>query len=179
MGIMRFFRLGRTRFWLFLRKLAGERIRLGSNVEIYENSKLETAGGELIIGDDCEIHRNVLISCYGGRIEIGNNCSFNPNCVVYGHGGLKMGDDIRMATGVVIIPANHNFEKKNVAIRKQGISKKGIIIGDDVWIGARSVILDGVKIGKGCVIAAGSVVNKNLPDYSVAAGVPAKVIKKR
>lgn len=157
----------------------GYNIALGRNIMIKEYSKLSASGGRLIIGDDCYIDRNVVISCHGGSIEIGNFCSFNPNCVIYGHGGLKIGDYVRIATGTIIIPANHTFIKRRIPICKQPISKKGICIGDDVWIGANCVVLDGVEIGRGSIIGAGSIISKSIPEYSVAVGNPAKVIKKR
>jgi acetyltransferase-like isoleucine patch superfamily enzyme len=99
--------------------------------------------------------------------------------MIYGTGGLKIGNDVRIATHVVITPAGHVFDKKDIPIRLQGVEMKGIVIEDDVWIGANATILDGVIIGRGCVIGAGSVVTKSLPEYSVAVGVPARVIYKR
>ena len=79
----------------------------------------------------------------------------------------------------MIIPSNHNFEDINKPIREQENISKGITIEDNVWIGHGCSILDGVNVGKGSVIAAGSVVNKSIPQFSVAGGVPAVVIKKR
>jgi len=99
--------------------------------------------------------------------------------MIYGNGGLKIGNNVRIATHTIIIPADHSFEDLSIPIMLQAEKRKGIIIDDDVWIGASVKILDGVKIGRGCVIGAGSVVNHSIPDYSVAVGVPAKVIKSR
>ena len=76
-----------------------------------------------------------------------------------------------------IFSENHLYENTNIPIRKQGVSRKGVIVEDGVWIGTRAVVLDGVTIGKNSVIAAGSVVNKNVPPYTVYGGVPAKLIK--
>lgn len=177
-------------FEAFIRKACGDisfsakfsqtyNIKLGKNVKIYYGSRLSAAGGVLIIGDNCMIDSNVIISCHGGTIEIGEKSSFNPNCVIYGHGGLKIGKFVRVAAGTVIIPANHGFERKDIPIAEQSITKKGIVIKDDVWIGANCVILDGVMIGTGCVIGAGSIVTKSIPSYSIAVGNPARVIKER
>lgn len=156
-----------------------ENIQLGKNIVIKEYSKLLAKRGKLIIGDHCRIDRNVFISSHGGSITIGRDCSFRPNCVIYGHGGLVIGNKVRIATGVTIIPANHNFSRRDIPIADQGETKKGITIGDDVWIGAQCVILDGVNIGAGCVIGAGSIVTRSMPEYSIVAGNPARVIKKR
>ncbi|MCB9079909.1 MAG: acyltransferase [Anaerolineaceae bacterium] len=120
-----------------------------------------------------------MLLTYKGEIEIGDNCSINPFCVIYGHGGVKIGNDVLIATHTVIIPSNHNFSSLDRPIRLQGNTSKGIIIEDDVWIGAGCKILDGVIIGKSSIVAAGSVVNKSIEPYSIVGGVPAKLIRKR
>ncbi|KKT19646.1 MAG: hypothetical protein UW03_C0015G0022 [Candidatus Peregrinibacteria bacterium GW2011_GWA2_43_8] len=136
--------------------------KIGKNVRISRRAKIFGAG-KIVIGN------NVVIA----------NCSFNPYCVIYGHGGLHVGNDVRVATGAVIIPANHIFEDKNTPITKQGIKTKGISIGNDVWIGANVTILDGVKIGDSTVVGAGAVVTKNAASHCVYAGVPAKLVRER
>jgi acetyltransferase-like isoleucine patch superfamily enzyme len=120
-----------------------------------------------------------MLITYGGDIDIGVNCSVNPYCVLYGLGGLKIGDNVRIAAHTVIVPANHTFDDPSIPICRQPETKKGIIIEDDVWIGAGCRILDGVRIGRGSVIGAGSVVTKSIPEMSVAVGVPARVIRRR
>jgi FkbM family methyltransferase len=136
-------------------------------------------GGSIIIGSYCEIHHSAMILTYGGRIKIGNRCTINPFTVIYGHGGVEIGDGVRIATQVAVIPANHNFSIREKFIYEQGYTKSGIRICDDVWIGAGSKILDGVTVGKGSVIGAGAIVTKDVPEYAVVVGVPAKVIKFR
>ena len=128
---------------------------------------------------NCEIHFGSLLATYGGKIRIGNNCSINPYCVLYGHGGLDIGNNVRIATHTIIIPANHIFNEIDKPIFKQGIEKKGIKIEDDVWIGAGVKILDGIIIKKGSIIAAGSVITKSTVENGIYAGVPAKKIKDR
>lgn len=116
---------------------------------------------------------------YGGHVNIGEFCTINPFCVLYGHGGLQIGNFVRIATHTVIIPANHVFDDANTPIARQGLTKRGVRIGDDVWIGAGVRILDGVTIGSGAIIAAGSVVNKNVPPLTIVGGIPAKFMRKR
>ncbi len=143
-------------------------------------ARIETIGGGSVrIGKCCSIHDYALILTHGGNIKIGNNVSIHEYAILYGHGGLVIGNNVRIAARVIIIPANHIFKDKETPIRLQGIAAKGITIGDDVWLGADCKILDGVTIGKGCVIGAGSVVTESLPEYSIAVGVPAKIISKR
>lgn len=161
---------------------AASRILLGKNVSIGDGVRLVCSDqtAEIIIGDGTVIQpRAILETGPGGRIELGNMNSVNPYCVLYGHGGLTTGDYVRIAAHTVIIPANHVFEDPDRPIARQGLTKQGIRIGRDVWIACGCRILDGVEIGDGCVIAAGTVVNHSVAPFSVVAGVPAKVIKMR
>jgi len=117
---------------------------------------------------------------YGGSIIIGDRCSINPHTVIYGHGkGTVIGNDVLIAAHCVIIPANHNFSDASRPINAQGVNSKGIIIHDNVWIGAGCTILDGVEIGAGAIVAAGCVVNRDVPENVIVGGVPCRIIKKR
>ncbi|MEW6500657.1 MAG: tetratricopeptide repeat protein [Thermodesulfobacteriota bacterium] len=136
-------------------------------------------GGEIRLRTGTTVGDYSQLKAMGGTIAIGENCSIQDFCQLYGHGGLTIGNDVRIAAQTIIIPSNHNFDRLDLPIRAQGDTCLGITIGDDVWIGAGCKILDGVTIGSGCVIGAGSVVNRSLPPYSVAVGVPARVIRTR
>jgi len=130
------------------------------------------------MGKKVRIHANVHIEV-PQKIEIGDFSGININSWISGGGGLTIGKYVLMGPNVIIHSANHNFSRIDIPIMKQGHTFKKVEIGDDVWIGAGSIILPGVTIRKGCVVAAGSVVTKSFPEYSVIAGVPAKIIKKR
>lgn len=136
-------------------------------------------GGSISIGKKCLVRKNAIIATYGGNIEIGDNCIINYFDVLYGHGNLKIGNYVMFAAHCVVVPASHGFSDITTPIALQSLTKKGIAINDDVWVGAGVKILDGINIGKGSVIGAGSVVTKSLPEYSVAYGVPAKVVSNR
>lgn len=146
----------------------------GSSQFLYEKPL-----GRIVIGEHVEVLPNVLIASYIGSVTIGDDVSINPGCILYGHGGLTIGSRTLIAAYCVMIPANHKFDDPTRAIQDQGVTMKGIRIGEDVWLGTGVTVLDGVEIGDGCVIGAGSVVTKSIPAGSIACGVPAKVIGRR
>ena len=114
-------------------------------------------------------------------ISIGNNVWISKNVALYACNGIKIGNDVIIAKDVSLISGDHEYLNKTTKINKQGMqtNKAPIIIGDDVWIGEKAIILKSVNIGKGCVVGAGSVVTKDIPPFSIAAGNPAKIIKVR
>jgi acetyltransferase-like isoleucine patch superfamily enzyme len=112
-----------------------------------------------------------------GEITTGQHCTINPYTVV--RGTVTMGDGVRIGAHASVLGFNHNSDDVTRPIYQQGVSSKGITIGDDVWIGSGAIVLDGVTIGSHCIIAAGAVVTKDVPDYAIAGGNPAKVIRDR
>jgi acetyltransferase-like isoleucine patch superfamily enzyme len=108
-------------------------------------------------------------------VTIGDHTRIGIHCTVIGP--VSIGNNVNLAQGITVTALNHNFEDVTRRIDEQGISTKPVVIGDDVWIGANAVILPGVTIGRHVVVAAGAVVTKDVPDYCVVAGVPAKVVK--
>lgn len=110
-----------------------------------------------------------------GDVVIGDHTRIGIHCTVIGP--VCIGSHVNLAQGITVTALNHNFSNNEQRIDEQGINTSPIVIGDDVWIGANAVILPGVTIGRHCVVAAGAVVTKDVPDYTVVAGVPAKVIK--
>lgn len=154
-------------------------VSIGRNTSVSFNSVLWADGNCITIGNNCTIHPYAYLRLYGGRITIGNNVYINPYSILYGHGNLIIGNNVLIAGHSMIIPANHNYQERNRTIIEQGETCQGIIIGNDVWIGSHAVILDGVSIGDGCIIAAGAIVNRSTDPFCVYAGVPAKKIKER
>jgi acetyltransferase-like isoleucine patch superfamily enzyme len=115
-------------------------------------------------------------------ISIGSNVVIRPGTMLMAspNAPITIGNDVLIGADVHIIPSNHNFDDPDLSIAEQGhdSTNSGIQIANDVWIGAKSMILAGVSIGTHCVIGAGSVVTKDVPDYAVVAGVPAKILRK-
>jgi acetyltransferase-like isoleucine patch superfamily enzyme len=139
----------------------------------------------IVVGDNVSIGRNAIIECTGVISElgegliIGNNVGIAANAFMAVRGSIEIGDNTIIGPGTSIHAENHVFTSLEKPIRLQGATREGIKIGCDCWIGAKVVILDGVHIGNGVIVAAGSVVNQDLPDYAIAGGVPARVIKIR
>jgi len=158
----------------------GKSLTIGDNVEINALSKRGVT-----IGNNVSILKNTIIECTGVIRElgegliIGNNVGIAQNCFIQVRGMVEIGNYVIFGPGVSVFSENHNFQDKNIPIMLQGANRKGVKIEDDVWIGTNVTILDGVCIGKGSIVAAGSVVNKNVEPYSIVGGAPAKLIKKR
>ncbi|MCD0486866.1 acyltransferase [Pedobacter sp. MC2016-14] len=108
----------------------------------------------------------------GDRVFIGRHCEFNASTRII------VGNDCKIASNTTFVDSGHGI-LKSARINEQELIAEDIIVGNDVWIGTNCVILKGVRIGDGCVIAAGAVVNKSIPDYQVWGGVPAKFLKNR
>ena len=133
------------------------------------------------VGKGTNIHPTVIIR-EGQNVQIGNNCYFNHNTIMTGghsNGKLIIGNNVQTGPNVGFFVANHHYSDPNIPINTQGYDEDDIIIGDDVWIGANSIITSGVKIGNGAVIGANSVVTHDIPSLAIAAGTPAKVINYR
>jgi acetyltransferase-like isoleucine patch superfamily enzyme len=155
-------------------------VQFGRNVRVSRHARFLTRPGDRItVGDGCSIMVGALLATYGGHIHLGAGCTVNPYSVLYGHGGLNIGDHVRIAAHVVIVPATHVFVEPDVPIAHQGETRVGITIGSDVWIGAGALILDGVTIGSGAVVGAGAVVTRDIPELTVAVGNPARVLRRR
>lgn len=154
-------------------------VAIGKNSRIDDFAIIKNQNGKLKIGDNFTLGIGANLLTYGGSIEIGDNSLVNNFTVIYGHGGVKIGDNTQIAANCTIIPAKQNFSFLEIPNMYQGETTKGIKIGNNVWIGANSVILDGVEIGDDSIIGAGSVVTKSIPNNCISYGNPAKVIKER
>ncbi|NMB64845.1 MAG: acyltransferase [Spirochaetes bacterium] len=175
-------------------KLIGKsEIEILPGTKIFSSTVLNTTGapfgsvfkrgvpnGHIHIGHGCRIKGYIHIITYQSKIIIGDNVNINPYTTIYGgKADVIIGNNVLIASGTSIVASNHNFDNSEIPIKEQGTKSIGIKIGDDVWIGTGVRILDGVTIGKGAVIAAGAVVNKDIPEFAVAGGVPAKILKYR
>jgi len=145
---------------IIFEKTKGGKVKLGNKVEILRDTTLETGpGGQITIGDHSSIHPGGHLYSFAENIEIGSGVMIAPACALYSY--------------------DHGIHPNGI-IRKQPVQSKGpVIIDDEAWLGVRVTVLSGVRIGKGAVIGAGSVVSKNIPDNAIAVGTPARVVKMR
>lgn len=161
-------------------------ISVGKSLTIKDFASIQALSHKGIqFGNNVVVGRYTVIECtgvvreLGEGLKVGNDTGFGDYNFIGVRGPIEIGNNVLFGPRVSIHAENHNFEDKNIIIRKQGASRKGVKIEDDCWIGSGVTIVDGVTIGEGAVIAAGAVVTKNIPPYSVVAGVPARVIKQR
>lgn len=158
----------------------GSGINIGNNVIIDALSKNGVMIGDNVkIGDFSRILCTGTIKNIGKGIKIGNNFGCGENCFFGAAGGIEIGRDVIMGQNVRFHSENHKFNEVNVPIRLQGVTNKGIRIGNNCWIGSGVVFLDGINVSDGCVIGANTLVNKDIPNNAIAVGNPAQIIKYR
>lgn len=133
----------------------------------------------ITVGAHSTIGRGVELVPQQGAIHIGAHCSLNNHAIFYGAGSITISDNCRIATGVVFAAFNHGIGDLHKPIRQQPITAEGILVEEDVWIGALAVITDGVTIGAGSVVGAGSIVTRDVPPLSIVGGNPARLIRRR
>jgi acetyltransferase-like isoleucine patch superfamily enzyme len=168
---------------------AGVRLRFANHITLGHGSYLDqgvylhaTPGG-IHVGERTIVMHGAVLHVYNFReiphsgIWIGEDCLIGEYSVIRGQGGVKIGNRVYTSPFSQILAVNHVFVDPLIPFTKQGITAEGIVIEDDVWVGASAVITDGVHVGRGAVIAAGAVVTSDVPAYTVVGGVPARVIQ--
>jgi len=148
----------------------------GRGSKIYWSARMDTPpyrrfwlGKQSVIESFCCINNAV------GDVTIGDHTRIGIHSTIIGP--VCIGSHVHLAQGITVTALNHRYDDKKRRIDEQGVSTQPVVISDDVWIGANAVILPGVTIGRHAVVAAGAVVTKDVPDYCMVGGVPAKIIK--
>jgi acetyltransferase-like isoleucine patch superfamily enzyme len=160
-------------------------LEISDSARISDKADIENSvrGSRIAVGDHSVIDAFVKIKPVGGKgdVIIGNHSYINSGTVIYSGHGVIIGNNVLIAANCTLAATNHEFGSKGMLIREQGFmpSRGGIVIEDDVWIGAMCVLLDGAILRQGCVIGAGSVVNGEVEAYSVNAGIPLRQIGTR
>lgn len=161
------------------------KIKLGDNVILDDNLLIDAKGTDnegITLNNEVFIGRNSILSCKGGDIILDDRANLGANCYIFSSNKVKLGKDVIVAAYTYFVGGgNYKLDKLDVPINLQYNfeGKGGVEIGDNVWVGAHCVVLDGVKVGSGSVIAAGAIVSKDIEQMSIVGGIPAKVLKVR
>ena len=166
----------RWNLWLYFNYAINKPVSYDRGGERAKKLREKTARKFLAhVGKDVNIEKGAVIT---STMEIGDRSGVGINAKI--HGKVIIGNDVMMGPDCIIYTKNHAFSNTNIPMNKQGFSEeKPVFIGDDVWIGGRVIILPGVHVGNGAIIGAGAVVTKDVPEYAIVGGNPAKVIKYR
>jgi acetyltransferase-like isoleucine patch superfamily enzyme len=163
----------------------GRNVRLAADIDFnlgggFKNSlRSPNSTGHIVLGDSLWIERGSVLWAFDGMIQLAANTYLGPYVTIYGHGGVEIGDHTLVSMHATILSSNHGIPPIGKKIREQPDKLLPTKIGRDVWIGANAVILGGVTIGDGAVVAAGAVVTKDVDPGAVVAGVPARFVRRR
>lgn len=180
--------LQKNRLWFFEKNITifnFKKLTAGENFRVGEGVRFNCSGNKgVIFGRNCNVgsYSRLMVSSglgqLGAHIIIGNNVGIGSFSNIGGTGGVMIGDDTIIGPYLSVHTENHNFENNEVVIRLQGVQRQSVVIGRNCWLGGKVTVLAGVSIGDGAIIAAGSIVNKDVPPNSIVGGVPAKIIRK-
>lgn len=158
------------------------KIHLGDNVVIDDNCVLDAKGAEnkgLFIGSGAFIGRNTILSCKNGDIHLGDNVNMGFNCQIFSASEVKLGKNCLIAAYCYMIGGTHTMDRLDIPPLEQKRVSQGIIMEDNLWLGAGVKVTDGVRIGRDAIIGTSAVVTRDIPEYAIAVGIPAKVIRNR
>jgi acetyltransferase-like isoleucine patch superfamily enzyme len=158
-------------------------MRIGEGVMVDDLCHLDARGcadGEFVLGDGVIIGRGSILNAKGGPLELGPRVNVGTNCMLFADGPLRIGADTMLAGGCYINGGGYAIDGPvDRPMREQAVQMSGVTIEEDCWLGAGVTVVAGVRIGRGSVIGAGALVNRDIPPYSVAVGVPARVVRRR
>jgi acetyltransferase-like isoleucine patch superfamily enzyme len=161
-----------------------DHIRLGNRAYLDEGVYLHACPRGIEVGAGSMVMHGAVLHVYNFRdlpaagIRIGRDCLVGEYTVIRGQGGVEIGDRVYTSPHTQILAVNHVFDDTRRPFIEQGITAQGIVIEDDVWLGASATVTDGVRVGRGAVVAAGAVVTEDVPAHTVVAGVPARVVRR-
>lgn len=158
------------------------KINIGNNVVIDDHCVLDAKGEDnegIVIGNGVFIGRNTILNCKNGDIALGDRVNIGFNSMIFSASSVRVGADYLIAAYCYLVGGSHNYDDPSVPVIQQGRTSKGIVLKSGGWLGSHVTVLDGVTIGKHAVIAAGSVVHKNIPDYATAGGAPVMILSRR
>lgn len=160
-----------------------DQVRLGKGAYLDHGVYLHACPGGISIGAGSLVMKNAILHVYNFRdlphsgIMVGERSLIGEACILRGQGGITIGDDVYLGTLVQVLAVNHVFADTGRPISHQGITAEGVSIADGAWVGSGAIVLDGVRVGRNAVVGAGAVVTKDVPDYCIAIGNPARVVR--
>jgi acetyltransferase-like isoleucine patch superfamily enzyme len=158
------------------------KIRIGDNVVVDDQCCLDAKGTTnrgIELGDGVFVGRNTILSCKNGDITLGEEANVGFNVEIFSAADVRVGARTLIAAYAYLVGGDHLYDRVDVPVLHQGRTARGIDVGENAWIGAHVVVTDGSRIGRDAVIGAGAVVIGEVPEFHVAAGVPARVVRDR
>jgi acetyltransferase-like isoleucine patch superfamily enzyme len=158
------------------------KITIGDNVVIDDHVVIDAKGRDndgIRIGNGVFVGRNTILSCKNGDITLEDGVNIGFNCEVFSASSVRVGPRALLAAYTYLVGGDHDFNQVGVTVLEQGRSSRGIDVGEGAWLGAGVKVLDGCRVGAHAIVGTGAVVNRSVPDYAVAAGVPARVLRDR
>jgi acetyltransferase-like isoleucine patch superfamily enzyme len=158
------------------------KIHIGDNVVIDDQCCLDAKGSDnrgISIGEGVFVGRNTILSCKNGDIVIDDRANIGFNCEIFSASRVRVGKSILMAAYTYLVGGDHLYDRVDIPVLEQGRTARGIDVDDNVWLGTHVVVTDGSRIGRDAIVGAGAVVVGEIPDFAIATGIPAKVIRDR
>ena len=158
------------------------KLRLGDGVTVDDLVVLDAKGAGnrgIDIGSGVFLGRGTILSCKDGDITLGDHANLGFHCEVFSGSSVTVGAHALFAAQVYLVGGGHEFEARDAAVVDQPRTSRGIVLGDNVWLGTGAKVLDGIRIGSHAVVGANAVVTSDLPEGAIAAGVPARVLRRR
>ena len=158
------------------------KIVIGDNVVIDDNCCLDAKGTTnrgITIEDGVFVGRNTILSCKNGNITLEEDANLGFNVEIFSAADVRVGKRTLIAAYTYLVGGDHLFDRTDIPVLHQGRTARGIDVGENVWLGAHVVVSDGCRIGRDAIVGAGAVVTADVPDFQIAAGVPARIVRDR
>jgi acetyltransferase-like isoleucine patch superfamily enzyme len=158
------------------------KIFIADNVVIDDGCCLDAKGTDnrgITIGTGVFVGRNTILSCKNGDIILDDHANIGFNCEIFSASRVRVGKNILMAAYTYLVGGDHLYDRTDIPVLEQGRTARGIEVDDNVWLGTHVVVTDGSRVGRDAIIGAGAVVVGDIPEFAIAAGIPAKVIRDR
>lgn len=158
------------------------KIAIGDDVVIDDQCCLDAKGSDnrgIVIGSGVFVGRNTILSCKNGDIVLEDRANLGFNCEIFSAATVRVGPDVLMAAYTYLVGGDHLYDRTDVPVLQQGRTARGIDVGAGAWLGAHVVVTDGSTVGRDAIVGAGAVVVGAIPEFAIAVGTPAKVVRDR